>query len=165
MMRLYKRLALLTISAVVLAGCASGRIGTSPRGLEVPIEKAAIRLSADMKTGGYKIVTTDELKKWLDDGREMTVVSALPAADEKKYGIIAGSVNAAMPLTESDITPEDREHLLTAAGSNEQRLLVVYSGFMACRRSHIGAKLLVDKGFKNVYRYPAGISGWLEAGL
>jgi rhodanese-related sulfurtransferase len=42
--------------------------------------------------------------------------------------------------------------------------LVVYCGFVACRKSHIGAKLLVDYGYKNVYRYPAGVIAWAEAG-
>jgi rhodanese-related sulfurtransferase len=70
-----------------------------------------------------------------------------------------------MPVSEKEITPEDREHLLRAAGNNKERSLVVYCGFVACRRSHVGAKLLVDYGFRNVYRYPAGIAGWGQAGF
>jgi rhodanese-related sulfurtransferase len=149
--------------ALVVSGCA-GSLGTSPKGLEVPIERAAVKFSADVKEGGYKIVTTDELKKWLDDGKPITIISSLPAAEDRSFGILPGAVNAAMPKSEKDIVPEDKEFLLRAAGSDKDRVLVVYCGFVSCRRSHIGAKMLVDSGYRNVYRYPAGITGWVEAG-
>lgn len=157
------QLAVMALAALALAGCATS-LGTSPKGLEIPIEKAAVKFSADIKEGGYKIVTTDELKKWLDDGKEMTILSSLPAAEDRMYGILPGAVNAVMPKSEKEITPEDKETLRRVAGNNKERALVVYCGFVACRRSHIGAKLLVEDGYKNVYRYPAGITGWGEAG-
>lgn len=157
------KLSLLLLLPLALAGCA-GTLGTSPKGLEIPIEKAALKLGADVKDGGYQVVTTDELKKWLDEGKPMTILSSLPAEDDKSFGTLPGAVNAAMPKTEKDLTPADTERFLKATGTDKERTLVVYCGFVACRRSHIGAKLLVDNGFKNVYRYPAGIAGWGEAG-
>lgn len=42
--------------------------------------------------------------------------------------------------------------------------IVVYCGFTKCQRSHQGAMYLAKKGFKNVYRYPGGISAWKDAG-
>jgi rhodanese-related sulfurtransferase len=152
-----------TLLALALTGCA-GTLGTSPKGLEVPIEKAAIKFSADVKEGGYKIVATDELKKWLDDGKSLTIISTMPAADDRANGILPGAVNVALPTAEKDLVPEDREFLLRAAGSNKEQVIVVYCGFVACRRSHIGARMLVDNGYRNVYRYPAGFVGWREAG-
>lgn len=162
-MKLCSQTTMFTLSTLVLAGCAVSS-GTSPRGLEAPVERAAVRFSADLQTGGYLVITTAELKQWLDAGRDMTIISTLPAYGERVSGILPGSVNAEMPLQEQELAPEDREHLLMAAGSDKQRTLVVYSGFVACRRSHIGAKLLRDEGYKNVYRYPAGLTGWREAG-
>ena len=162
-MNFCRQTALCTLFALALTGCASSN-GTSPRGLETPVENAAVRLSADLQTGGYRIITTAELKQWLDEGRDITIISTLPAYGERVSGVLPGSVNAAMPLLEQELAPEDREHMLMAAGSDKQRTLVVYSGFVACRRSHIGAKLLRDEGYKNVYRYPAGLAGWGEAG-
>jgi rhodanese-related sulfurtransferase len=150
-------------SVLLLAGCASPR-GTSPQGLELPIEKAAVNLVTDTKNGGYRIVTTNELKKWLDEGRKMIIINSLLYNDSRVLGTIPGSVNASLPESEQELTPEDREHLSHAAGGNKESLLVVYCGFVACRNSHIGAKLLVDDGYKNVYRYPAGVIGWAEAG-
>lgn len=150
-------------AVLALSGCA-GSIGTSPKGLELPIEKASVKFVSDVREGGYKVVTTDELKKWLDEGKAVTVVSTLPPADDKTCGVIPGAVNAVMPKSEKDLTPEDKIHLLEVAGKDKERPLVVYCGFVGCRRSHIGAKLLVDDGYKNVYRYPAGVAGWGEAG-
>ena len=149
--------------AMALTGCAA-TIGTSPKGLEAPIEKAALKLATDIKDGGYKVVGTEELKKWLDSGKALTIISSLPAAEDRSFGILPGAANAAMPKNEKELAPEDKEHILRAAGSDKERTIVVYCGFVACRRSHIGAKLLVDNGYRNVYRYPAGIAGWGEAG-
>lgn len=162
-MNVLKLSAVISLLSLALAGCASTH-GTSPKGLEIPIEKAALKFAADVKEGGYKIVTTDELKKWLDEKKSMTILSSLPADEDKAFGTLPGTLNAAMPKTERDLTPGDKEQLLKVAGEDKERTLVVYCGFVACRRSHIGAKLLVDNGFKNVYRYPAGITGWGEAG-
>jgi thiosulfate/3-mercaptopyruvate sulfurtransferase len=158
-----RSLAAIAIMPLMFAGCAA-KLGTSPKGLEVPIEKAAVRLSADMKDGGYKIVTTDELKKWLDEGKKMTIISALSHAEDRVSGIIPGALSAPMPESEQEITPEDNEHLRSAAGNNKEAVLVVYCGFVASRKSHIGAKLLVNYGYKKVYRYTAGAIGWGESG-
>lgn len=156
------QLAMITVLSLLFAGCAA--IGTSPKGLEVPIEKAAVKFSADIKDGGYRIVATDELKKWLDEGRKLTIVSALPPAEDKEFGILPAAVNGAMPKNEKELTQADRDSLLKAAGNDKEQPVVIYCGFVACRRSHIGAKILVENGFKNVYRYPAGIAGWRESG-
>jgi rhodanese-related sulfurtransferase len=163
-MRKLIQLALLAVTTILFAGCA-GTIGTSPKGLEVPIEKAAVKFSQDIKDGGYKVVGTEELKKWLDEGRKLTMISALPAAEDKQFGLLPAAVNGVMPKSEKELTSADKDNLLKVAGSNKDQPVVIYCGFVACRRSHIGARILVENGFKNVYRYPAGITGWSESGF
>lgn len=158
-----KNLAMLAMLTLMLSGCAS-LPGTSPRGLEIPIEKAAVKFSSDVKEGGYKVVGTDELKKWLDEGKKLTIISTLPATEDKNFGLLPSAVNGVMPKSEKELTQADKDNLLKVAGTDKDRTVVVYCGFVACRRSHIGAKILTDNGFTNVYRYPAGISGWSEAG-
>ncbi len=155
-------LALLIVMALILSGCASTH-GTSPKGLEIPFEKAAIKFSADIKDGGYKVVSTDELKKWLDEGKKLTIISSLPVTEDKLFGLLPSAVNAAMPKTEKELTAADKDNLLKAAGNDNEKTIVIYCGFVACRRSHIGARILVENGYKNVYRYPAGITGWVES--
>ena len=158
-----KNLATLFVMTLTLAGCVSTH-GTSPKGLEVPIERAAVKFSADIKDGGYKVVGTDELKKWLDDGKKLTIISTLPALEDKEIGILPSAVNGAMPKSEKELTPADKDNLLKVAGADREKPVVIYCGFVACRRSHIGAKILIENGFKNVYRYPAGVTGWSESG-
>lgn len=155
---------LIAVGTMSLALVGSASAQTSPKGLEVPIEKAAIKFAADVKDGGYKAVDTDELKKWLDEGKQVTVISTLPAGDDKSLGTLPGAVNGAMPKTEKELTPAEKDNLLKSAGADKGRIIVVYCGFLACRRSHIGAKILVENGFQNVYRYPGGIIAWKEAG-
>jgi rhodanese-related sulfurtransferase len=162
-MKTMNYLALFAVMTLTLTGCASTH-GTSPKGLEVPIEKAAVKFSADIQDGGYKVVATDELKKWLDEGKKLTIISSLPAAEDKEFGILPSAVNGAMPKSEKDLAQADKDNLLKVAGADKEKPVVVYCGFVACRRSHIGAKILVENGFKNVYRYPAGITGWSESG-
>jgi thiosulfate/3-mercaptopyruvate sulfurtransferase len=160
-----KRSSVLMMSIMVLfllVGCAS--YGTSPKGLEVPIEQAAINYAADLKSGGYKIVSTEELKQWVDQGRKMTIVSTILASDDKTFGMIPNAVNSVIPRMEKELTQANKNNLLRVAGSDKEKTIVVYCGFVSCRRSHIGAKILVDDGFKNVYRYPGGISAWKEMG-
>jgi rhodanese-related sulfurtransferase len=159
------RIALLSaVAAFAATGCASLRQGTSAKGLELPIEKAAIRFAADVREGGYKVVPADELKKWLDAKRKLVVVDTLPADERAALGHIEGSVNAPMPKSEKELTPADKERLLAAAGPDKDAAIVLYCGFVACRRSHHGARILLENGYSDVNRYPAGIVGWMEAG-
>lgn len=156
-------LALVSSMMMLLAGCAT-TVGTSPQGLELPIEKATVKFASDIKDGGYNVVGTEELKKWLDDKKQVTVISTLPAEDDKLFGLLPAAVNGVMPKSEKELTQADKDNLLKVAGEDRDKTYVLYCGFVACRRSHLGAKTLVENGFKNVYRYPAGVVGWKEAG-
>ena len=162
-MRIFNYIAVLAVLTLALVGCASTH-GTSPKGLEIPIENAAIKLVEDVKGGGYKNVGTAELKKWLDEGKKVTIISALPVEEDKAFGTLPGSLSAPLPKTEKELTPADKENLLKVAGPDKEKTIVIYCGFVACRRSSIGAKILMDNGFKNVYKYPGGITAWEESG-
>lgn len=161
-MSMFNLLVVNALLSLALVGCASQ--GTSPKGLEIPIEKAAVKFAADVKEGGYKIVGTEELKKWLDGGKKATIVSALPVAEDKAFGTLPSSVNGAISKTEKELTQADKDNLLKVVGLDKDKTIVIYCGFVACRRSHIGAKILVENGFSNVYRYPGGITAWQEMG-
>jgi thiosulfate/3-mercaptopyruvate sulfurtransferase len=161
-MRTLTIMAICLIASISLAGYAAAQ--TSPKGLEVPIESAAVKFMSDVKDGGYKVVDTAELKKWLDEGKKITIISTLPASDDKALGKLPSALNAFIPKTEKELTSADKDNLLKVAGSDKEKTIVIYCGFVGCRRSHIGAKILMDNGFKDVYRYPAGVIGWKEMG-
>ena len=47
---------------------------------------------------------------------------------------------------------------------NKNKKIIVYCGFVGCARSHQGAMYLKKLGYKKVYRYPGGISAWVDGG-
>lgn len=154
----------IAIVSFVAAGCAGH--GTSPKGLEIPIENAAVKLVEDIHASDYKykLIKTDELKKWYDEGKQFTIISTLPIEEDELYGTLPGTLNAGLPMTEAELTEAYRENLVKVAGTDKDKTIVVYCGFVACRRSTLGAKILADNGFKNVYKYPGGIVAWEEKG-
>jgi len=162
-MRFYASALLVAVLALTVSGCAT--IGTSPKGLELPIEKAAITLNADVVDGIYKLVSTDNLKRFIDEGKRMTVISTLPAEDDIRFGMIPGALSASMPRSDKELATADMMNLFKVAGEDKTRTIVVYCGNVACRRSHHAAKMLVANGYKSVYRYPGGIISWREAGF
>jgi rhodanese-related sulfurtransferase len=161
-MRSNNQILLIVMLVLLLAGCST--VGTSPRGLELPIEMAAVRLYVDAQDGGYRIVSTETLKKWLDEGMKPTIMSTLPLEDDMKFGTLPGAVRVTMARTDKELTTNDVTKLLKMAGDDKNRAVVVYCGNVGCRRSHYAAKYLVGWGYKNVYRYPGGIISWREAG-
>jgi len=149
------------LSVFVLAACAG--VGTSPKGLEAPIEKASMKLMSDVKDGGYKLVNSEELNKWISAGKPMLLIDTMPAEAFAKERI-KGAVNSPVAKTEKEFTPAEKQNILKIAGTDKNKTIVVYCGYTSCRRSHLGAKTLVENGFSSVYRYPGGIVGWKEYG-
>jgi len=132
---------------------------------ELQNEKIAVKFEREVERGGYKVITTQELKVWLDEKKDVLVVDTMPADSFRKQHI-PGAVNFEIQrhpeLTEmSDKMKKDFEKLL---GSDKNRTIVFYCGFTDCERSHNAGMWAIKLGYKNVYRQPGGITGWLEAG-
>jgi len=131
---------------------------------EIETEKTAVNFAKEVERGGYKIVSTEELKAWIDQKKEMLIVDTMPYEDSYKKQHVPGAVQFEFPIPEvaklDDKTKAAFEKLL---GPNKDRLIVIYCGFTKCGRSHNGAMWAVKLGYKNVYRYPGGIKAWMEA--
>ena len=131
---------------------------------ELDNEKLAVNFAKEVCKGGYKIVTTEELKGWLDAKENMLIVDTMPLEDSYKKQHIPGAVQIEFPINElsqlDDKTKADFEKLL---GPDKNRRIVVYCGFTKCGRSNNGALWAVKLGYTNVYRYPGGIKAWMEA--
>jgi thiosulfate/3-mercaptopyruvate sulfurtransferase len=161
-MKKYLLMCIALVVASSLVACV--KVGTSPKGEELPIERAAMKLLSDVKEGGYQLVGTDDLSKWMAANRGMVIIDTMPAEDFAKIHI-KGALNSPFPKTEKELTPNDKETVLKVAGADKDKTIVVYCGFTSCRRSHLGAKALIENGYRNVYRYPGGIIGWKENNL
>jgi len=131
---------------------------------ELETEKIAVKLAGEVARGGYKIVSTEELKGWIDQKKDMLIVDTMPYEDSYKKQHVPGAVQFEFPIPEvtnlDDKTKATYEKLL---GPNKDRILVIYCGFTKCGRSHNGAMWATKLGYKNVYRYPGGIKAWMEA--
>jgi thiosulfate/3-mercaptopyruvate sulfurtransferase len=131
---------------------------------ELETEKIAVNLVREVARGSYGIVTTQELKGWIDQNKSMLIIDTMPYADSYVKQHIPGAVSMVFPIPEmksmDDKTKADLEKLL---GPDKNRLIVFYCGFVKCTRSHNGPMWAVKLGYKNVYRHPGGIKAWDEA--
>jgi rhodanese-related sulfurtransferase len=136
---------------------------------EVEKEAGAVKLVREVRHGGYDVVTTEELKKLIDSGKDMLIVDTMPFEDSYKKQHIPGAVQFLFPIPDmkewdtketGGKTLEDFKKLL---GGDKDKPIVIYCGFVKCTRSHNGAAWAVKLGYKNVYRYPGGIFAWKGA--
>ena len=136
---------------------------------ELEKEAGAVKLVREVQRGGYDVVSTEELKQWIDSGKEMLIVDAMPYEESYKKQHVPGAVQFLFPISDMQKwdtketdgkTLEDFNKLL---GENKDKPIVIYCGFVKCTRSHNGAAWAVKLGYKNVFRYPGGIFAWKGA--
>ena len=132
---------------------------------ELANEKLAVKFTREVLRGDYQIVTTTELKKWIDEKKPMIIVDTMPYEKSYKKNHIPGAAQILFPIKEVEtlgaVKKQDLEKIL---GTDKNQRVVFYCGFTKCARSHNGAMWARKLGYTNVYRYPAGIVGWKEAG-
>ena len=132
---------------------------------ELDNEKLAVKFAKEVCKGGYKGVTTEELKGWIDTKEDMLIVDTMPFEESYKKQHIPGALQIEFPV--EDMTqPDDaiKESLEKLLGPDKTRKIVFYCGFTKCGRSHNAAALAVKLGYTNVWRQPGGIKAWMEAG-
>lgn len=148
---------------ISLVGCGDKKVGSAKDGSEVSVEKAAMKLVKAIETGGYQIVSTEELKAMVDNKEDMILVDTMPAKFYEKNRI-PGAVNTETPIKMEDLTQEQKDAFLGLLGEDKDKKIVLYCGFVACERSHVAALLAKEAGYTNVVRHPGGIIAWLDAG-
>ena len=138
---------------------------------ELEKEAGAVKLVREIQQGGYDVVDTKTLKQWIDGGREMVIIDTMPYEASYKKNHLPGASQFLFPIPEMNTwdaketagkTQQEFAHLL---GTDKEKTIVIYCGFVKCTRSHNGAAWAVRLGYKNVYRYPGGIFAWKGAEL
>jgi rhodanese-related sulfurtransferase len=136
---------------------------------EAEKEKGAVKLVREVLKGGYDVVTAEELKKWIDNGKDILIIDTMPYKDSYRKAHIPGAKQFLFPIPDMETwdpketngkTMEDYAKLL---GADKERTIVVYCGFVKCTRSHNGAVWAKKLGYKNVYRFAGGIFAWKGA--
>jgi rhodanese-related sulfurtransferase len=136
---------------------------------EVEKEAGAVKLVREVQRGGYNVVTTEELKQWIDSGRDMVIVDTMPFAASYKKQHVPGAVQFLFPIPEmsqwdtKETDGKNQGDFKKLLGDDKDKLIVIYCGFVKCTRSHNGAAWALKLGYKNVYRYPGGIFAWKGA--
>jgi rhodanese-related sulfurtransferase len=131
---------------------------------EMETEKLAVQFANQVEKGGYGIVTTEELKAWIDKKEPILIVDTMPFEDSYKKNHIPTALQIEFPVEEmSQLDEEKKEALEKLLGPDKSRKIVFYCGFTKCGRSHNAAMWAVKLGYTNVYRHPGGIKAWMEA--
>jgi rhodanese-related sulfurtransferase len=128
-------------------------------------EVVAINFAKQMIDGGYKAVSTEDLKKWIDNKKPVLIVDTMPYEKSYKKNHIPGAVQFEFPIPAMNTMDDKKKaEFVKLLGADKNRVLVFYCGYTECTRSHNGALWALLMGYKNVYRCPGGISGWADAG-
>ena len=171
-MELVRRLLVSIICVVCLVGPATPSAAFMKNKFEKEVEKeqAAVKLVREVQRGGYDVVTTAELKKWIDTGKKMIIVDTMPYEASYKKAHVPGARQFLFPIPDMPAwdagqtdgkSQGDFQNLL---GTDKDLTVVIYCGFVKCTRSHNGAVWAARLGYKSVYRYSGGIFAWKGAG-
>jgi thiosulfate/3-mercaptopyruvate sulfurtransferase len=162
-MNMQRVLITVLVAVLLMVGTAGGAMaawGTK----EMETEKIAVTFAREVARGGYQILTTEELKGWIDQKKPMLIVDTMPFEASYKKQHIPGAVQMEFPIPEmTQLDDKTRAALEKLLGPDKERLIVFYCGFVKCTRSHNAAMWAVRLGYKNVYRQPGGIKAWDEA--
>ena len=168
MMRMFKTILKLMLVGVLAFGLAVPATAFLDNKFEKEVEKeaGAIKLVREVQRGGYDLVSTGELKKWIDNGKDMIIVDTMPYEASYKKNHVPGAVQFLFPIPDmkqwddNETAGKSQEDFIKLLGSDKNKTIVVYCGFVKCTRSHNGAAWAVKLGYKNVYRHPGGIFAW-----
>lgn len=169
-MRIFKSLLNLSLTAVLVFGLAIPVSAKNRFEQEVETEAEAVKLVLDVRRGGYDLVTTEDLKRWIDGGKAMLIVDTMPFEESYKKMHVPGAVQFLFPIPDmnewdaKETGGKTEEEFIKLLGDDKEKSIVFYCGFVKCTRSHNGAAWAVKLGYKNVYRYSGGIFAWKGAG-
>lgn len=170
-MHVFKLMLKLTVVSILVIGLGAPAMAFFDTRFEKEIEKeaSAVKLLREVQRGGYDVITTEEVKKWIDGDRNMVVVDTMPYEDSYKKNHLPGAIQFLFPIPDMnrwDINATDgksQDDFIKLLGHDKDKPIIVYCGFVKCTRSHNGAAWAVKLGYKNVYRYPGGIFAWKGA--
>jgi thiosulfate/3-mercaptopyruvate sulfurtransferase len=168
---MFKSILKFMIVGVIVFGLASPSMALFGGKFEKEVEKetGAVKLTREVQRGGYDLVTTEELKKWIDSGKGMVIVDTMPYEASYQKNHVPGAVQFLFPIPEmkqwdaKETNGRSQQDFIKLLGNNKNKPIVIYCGFVKCTRSHNGAAWAVKLGYKNVYRYPGGIFAWKGA--
>jgi len=168
-MKFVKMVALTASLGFFVIGMATSALAKSKYEEEVETEQVAVKLVREVQRGGYQVVTAEELNQWIEAGKDMLIIDTMPYGDSYKKTHVPGAKQFLFPVPEmtkwdaKETDGKTQEDFKILLGSDLNKVIVVYCGFVKCGRSHNGAAWAVKLGYTNVYRFPGGIFAWRGA--
>ena len=169
-MRMSKPVLQLAIVCTLALGLCVQAMAKDKFEMEVDKEAEAVSLVRDVRRGGYDVVSTPELKAWIDAGKEMKIIDTMPYEESYKKQHVPGAAQFLFPIPDmkewdvKETGGKTQEDFVKLLGADREKPIVIYCGFVKCTRSHNGAAWAARLGYRNVYRYPGGIFAWKGAG-
>ncbi len=168
-MKLRNLFCLLSLVGFILSGFICPAQAEDQFEKEIEKEKEAVKLVQEVQRGGYGIVTASELKNWMDTQKEMLLIDTMPYEESYKKAHLPGAKQFLFPIPDmkewntAETNGKTEEEYRKLLGPDQNKLIVIYCGFVKCTRSHNGAWWAKKLGYQNVYRYPGGIFAWKGA--
>lgn len=170
-MGLGKSILKLAMVGIILLGMSNPAMALLGNKFEKEVEKetGAVKLVREVQRGGYDVVTTEELKQWIDSRKQMVIVDTMPYEASYKKNHIPGAKQFLFPISDMDAWDagetggKSRADFNQLLGDDKDKTIVIYCGFVKCTRSHNGAAWAVRLGYKHVYRYSGGVFAWKGA--
>lgn len=103
-----------------------------------------------------KEISTEDLKQWIDEGKEFVLMDVLASASYEARHIPTAK---SAPVGDPDFM-EKAEALIP----NKETTVAAYCSSAQCGASPRAAGMLTDAGYTNVYHYKDGLAGWQNAG-
>ncbi|WP_417908697.1 rhodanese-like domain-containing protein [Candidatus Electronema sp. PJ] len=136
---------------------------------EMETEQAAVKLARETVEGGYGLITTEELKKLIDADKKILVIDAreYEASYQKEH--LPGAKHFLFPVPimtawdSKETGGKTQDDYAALLGSDKNKTIVVYCGFVKCTRSHNGAVWAKKLGYTHVLRNPGGFFAWKGA--
>jgi len=107
-----------------------------------------------LAAGNYPAVSTEWVKKQVDEQADITLIDSRPKRNKYDKGHIPGAIS--LPDTYFDKMKDQLP-------PQKDKLLVFYCGGFKCKLSHKSAQKAMDLGYANVKVYAAGYPAWKAA--
>ena len=137
--------------------------------VETARESEAVKLTRDTQSGGYQLLTAAELKKMLDEAKPMVLVDTMPYDASYTKEHLPGAKHFLFPVARmsswdtKETGGKTEADFAALLGSDKDKPVVFYCGFVKCTRSDNGAAWARKLDYTQVYRFPGGLFAWKGA--
>jgi hypothetical protein len=121
------------------------------------------RLCREMMERGYKAVTADQRKKWIDKKKDVPIVDTMTLESRYEKQHILAAMQFEFTIPEMKRMDHKKGEFLKLFCPDKDRTLFSSCRFVECSRSLNAAMWAANPGRKNLHRYSCGIIGLSQA--